>query len=331
MLCGAVRASAAEFEHIRCLHQISCGGFDVVLVIGQSNATSRAINARPLLKRPNDRIWQLGRDKVNNYVLPAREPLMHLSASATGMGFALPFARLYRDEILENKRDVLIIPAANGATSVARTGSYWRPGGPGEKDVRARLASTLHEYRDARLVAILWHQGESDIGSDQVLYRRLTAQLLTGIRDEFGPSAPIILGELAESFRANLDNEDVNQSIHAIAKAIPNAGLALSTSLRTIGENSLSASDATHFNAAAQLEFGKRYFCAFVRLADAGNDLARHPYCERFSLVSSASCVGPKRWSVGIRNLLACFWRPTGDVAENVLPDPQDSSGADGR
>jgi hypothetical protein len=285
-LACAPAVAQDQFRHIRCLHQISCGGFDVILVIGQSNATSRGLSRRPVLTSSNERIWQLGRGGVDYAVVPAFEPLMHVTSASDGMGFALPFARYYRDEFLDPDREILIIPAANGSTSVARPDGYWRPGGQGYQDVHARLTSALHPYRDARLVAILWHQGESDWNSDQQEYRRLTTELLTTIRDEFDPSGevPIVLGELAKSFQRTTLAGPVGASIKQLADTIPHAGLALSEGLLTRGETLNDENgDLTHFNSNSQLEFGKRYFCAFTRIAHQESALARHPYCERFS------------------------------------------------
>jgi hypothetical protein len=263
------------------------GGFDVILLMGQSNATSRGLIDAPTERTSNTGIWQLGRYRHDYEIVPAAEPLMNVTYASQGIGFTLPFARYYRDHFLSKGRAVLIVPAAKGATSVARSGAYWRPGRAGDKDVRARMNAIWRDYPNARLAAILWHQGESDLLSDQYTYRGRTAALLTSIRDQFDPTgkAPIILGELADSVRETATAEPVSASIRYLAHTIPNAGLALAAGLPTHGEVSPAFTDLTHFSAKSQLELAKRYICTYARLARPDSQVARLPYCERFTSV----------------------------------------------
>lgn len=285
LLCTPAIGAKQGAQPAKCVEP-SCGAFDVILLMGQSNATSRGIGGGPDPAASDRQIWQFGRGNADHRIVPAKEPLMNVTYASQGVGFALPFARQYRDGFLKPGRAVLIVPAAKGATSVARQNAYWQPGGLGHRDVRERMRSVLRAFPKARLAAILWHQGESDWDSNQAIYRKRTTQLLTGIRGEFDSSGkvPIILGELAESYRDAVSAEPVNNSIRYLARTIPNAGLALSASLpaqRKIPGAKIV--DISHFSAEAQLEFSKRYFCAYARLAQRSSRVARLPYCERFT------------------------------------------------
>jgi hypothetical protein len=269
ILGAALSVGVAAAAEVRCLPDIRCGGYDIILVAGQSNATSRGLlqsyDSQPA---DNDRIWQLGRRSVDHVIVPAVEPLYNVTFATWGIGFALPFARYYRDHVLPPDRRILIIGAAKGSTGVAHPGAYWAPDGEGVADATARLAEVIEAYPDSRLIAVLWHQGESDAASDQVLYRQVLTATLEKIRQS--EMIPLMLGEIAY---AHLAHAGINASIRAVAANMQNAVAISAAGLAT-------DKDHTHFTAAAQLELGERYFCGYMMLTEPESTIATSSACR---------------------------------------------------
>jgi hypothetical protein len=266
---------------LTCSATAACANFDIVLVAGQSNATSRGIPRRALPAVSNQGIWQIGRRSNEARVIAAAEPIDHVTWATRGTGFTLPFARLYRDQILQPGRQVLIIPVAKGSTGVVGTKAYWRPGGEGYLDAKSRLNAALRQFPGSRLAVILWHQGETDAASDPIGYRQDVATLLADLRGE--AQAPVILGQLAESFRkAVMLSNWIDRATLSIPKILPNSAVAVSAALPTFGlPPKGGAADATHFTAEAQLVLGQRFFCAYLALARPD-----------YAFVSSKGCKG---------------------------------------
>lgn len=308
LLLAPSPAAAEDVRHIKCLYQIVCGNFDVVLNIGQSNATSRGQSWRPPGLMASQSIYQFGRDGWDYQVLPAAEPLQHVipdgvEMRVSGVGFALPFALRYEQYALEKDRQILIIPAAKGGVGAVAPGAYWRPDGPGFQDVVTRLNSALHEYRHSRLVAIIWHHGETDLAADPAIYRDTVVTLLTAIRDKYDPSGsvPIILGEMAPPLvRAVPAAARMNETIREISSLIPNSAIARADGLATNGDYNPEHFDKTHFRADAQIELGKRYFCGFERVRNPDSDLAKHPYCRRYSFADKPASSPIMTWFRGV-------------------------------
>jgi hypothetical protein len=287
-------SQATTRKVVSCLYQIECGNFDVVLLAGQSNATSRGFSLRIKEAMTSSRIFQLGRYATDYEIIPAKEPLSNLipegvTRAINGIGFALSFALQYEKYALKPGREILIIPAALGASAALGENAYWRKGGPGEQDVNDRLSSILLKGNGNKLVAIIWHQGESDSGKDLLVYHAWISELLTGIRSRFGTEdTPIILGELTPSLiNWSKAASQFNDGLHELVASMPYAGLALSDALGSIGTKSNpSYFDRSHFTSEAQIELGKRYFCAWQRIISPRSALAENWYCKRFSEVS---------------------------------------------
>lgn len=314
-ICLPTETVAQDARTARCLYQIECRYFDVVLVIGQSNATSRGVLKRPRGLMSSPRIFQLGREQWDFEVVPAAEPVYHVKSTDDyigGIGFAIPFALHYERYSLDEGRQVLIVPAAKGGTSVLGPDAYWAPNGEGLYDVHQRMDAAMHEFRKARLAAILWHQGESDTLSDPVQYKQAVIDLLTGLRKRYDPSetAPIILGELAPELTEYAPIAlKMNETIHSIVGAIPNSGLARSEKLKTNGvllrkeEDGTEVEtpyDYTHFTAAAQIELGKRYFCAFAHINPPKVNIATTSYCKQFSMSEPSKSLSLISWAIGL-------------------------------
>ena len=137
-------------------------------MLGQSNALGWGVGAdEPAAEVPDPRIWQWpGSGPSVDTVVPAVDPLVG-PFTASGVGPVMSFARAYA---ADHDREVLIVQAAVGGTGFAPAqGMTWDP--DLHDSVRNLYDEAVAQVRDAlaegagnRLVAVLWVQGESDVG-----------------------------------------------------------------------------------------------------------------------------------------------------------------------
>ena len=179
--------------------------YDVVLIIGQSNARGAG---SPV---PEPDPWAgIDQYPAANHagagtIIPAVDPLLHQDPRLVGAGFALPFARRYRQE--HPDRQVLIVPAAYGATGFSTSapdqGGTWDWTAPDDgtnlavNAVRQTQDALTAAGSGARLVGILWHQGEGD-GSIAADYHLYLDGLIAWLRDQLdAPDVPFVVGQMS--------------------------------------------------------------------------------------------------------------------------------------
>jgi hypothetical protein len=201
--------------------------YDIIIIAGQSNAcgagtrnTGTSIRG-PIYNAandaPNPRIKQLSK---TNTIIEARDPLDH-SQDRTGyrpsVGFGMSFAKEYiRNERLTGERNILIIGCGWGGSSMFNSEYYWKKPTAGNN-----LSKSLHNItisrvnaakpligRTSKIVAFLWHQGESDSSyiatntTNYNLYKAALKETLTSMRSEIMRfynqtyQFPILLGGL---------------------------------------------------------------------------------------------------------------------------------------
>ena len=154
-----------------------------------------------------------------------------------------------------------IIPCADGGTSL----DQWMPGG-----VLFDHACYMTELaqRTSTVVAILWHQGESDCSPESYpLYEEKFTHILTALREKTGlHDVPVLLGGLGDSL-VDFQPEQgvfrnyvyVNEALQSVVKKQPHVGFVPADGLRPNPDN-------LHFSAKALREFGHRYYEEFLKL-----------------------------------------------------------------
>ncbi|MBQ8509179.1 MAG: sialate O-acetylesterase [Clostridia bacterium] len=229
----------------------------VFLMMGQSNMAGRGslsevepIHDRRCYMLRNGR-WQRMCEPINvDRPIILDNPLATFSGVNPAASFAAAYAEAYNEEIG-------LVPCADGGTSL----EDWKIDGQ----------LFLHAYYQAKLAmnvgeltGILWHQGEAESSSAELsstYVPRFTA-IMDEFRSRLGVKLPIVVGELGY-FLADRPKpmpywQDVNKALHELAQR-PDIAIASAEGLADRG-------DALHFNAAAQREFGKRYFAAYQTL-----------------------------------------------------------------
>lgn len=216
--------------------------FHLFLLVGQSNMAGRGKPTEDD-RTPHPRVWAL--NKAGEWV-PAVAPL-HFDKPTAGVGPGVAFGKA----VAEKNPDVHIglIPCAVGGSALAE----WEPGRPNRK---AALARTKRAVQDGTLKAVLWHQGESDIGKADTYLDRLTT-FVTGLREELGDrDLPFIAGELGPWL------DDRYKAITAASNKLPEK-LPRTACVSAAG---LKNQDAVHFDAASENELGRRYAEAYFKL-----------------------------------------------------------------
>jgi hypothetical protein len=225
--------------------------YDIVLLVGQSNMAGRgAVAAED--RTPAPHVFML--DKTGTWV-PAVDP-MHFDKPIAGVGPG----RTFGIELAERTgHDVGLVPAAVGGSSI----TSWVPAGfdsatrtrPYDDALRrARLA-----MQRGRLVAILWHQGESDANARLAPdYSKRLHELIGRFRSELDASdVPFIIGQLGQFRRWTPYDSTVDAAHREAARTIPHVAFVSSDSLQHKG-------DSLHFDAQSARALGRRYARAYL-------------------------------------------------------------------
>ena len=130
-------------------------GKKVVILMGQSNMAGRG-DVSTVEKIDDDRLWMWRDGEIIKLTEPAFTDKNNAGTSP-GVAFAKAYAETYDEE-------VIVIPTAVGGTAI----SYWAPGAYAFS--KTIDAARMCIERGAEVIAVLWHQGESD--ANKAIVRR---------------------------------------------------------------------------------------------------------------------------------------------------------------
>ena len=222
-----------------------------VLLLGQSNMAGRG-DINSVEKIDDDRIFMM-RDLE---WVKMEEPIFTDKPEA-GTGPASAFAQAFV-ETYDQKLG--LIPAAVGGTSL----EDWKVGGDLYNKAIEMADKALD---DAEIVAVLWHQGESDTMTSG--YAQKLTTIMTSLYEELGLSTetvPFITGELFERGPASekkdfiCDPGAVNNALTKI-KRFDLYAVVSGKGLRHKG-------DRAHLDAPSTRVLGYRYFEAYYELVE---------------------------------------------------------------
>jgi hypothetical protein len=233
--------------------------FHLYLLMGQSNMAGRGkLESIDTLTHP--RVFML--NKNMEWVL-AKDPI-HFDKPIAGTGLGLTFGK-----IMANKNDdvrIGLIPCAKGGSSINQwfqdslhqaTNSYPY----NEMIEKAKKAMT-----EGTLKGILWHQGESDTGSQKDVdgYTEKFNAMLDSLKADLNlSSVPLIIGEIGYflSEKAPL-TEDLNLVIKEIANS--------NNCIEVVSAELLNhKGDSVHFDSDSYRELGIRYASKMIEVQSA--------------------------------------------------------------
>lgn len=220
-----------------------------VLLIGQSNMAGRGF-LKEVTPIYNENIFMLRNGRWQMMTEP-----IHFDRSVAGVGPVASFAQAWCNT---NKGEQIgLIPCAEGGTSI----DEWNAEGP---LFRHAVSEARFAMETSDLIAILWHQGESDSHSGKYgsYYEKLQA-LVQSFRKELGvPEIPFIAGGLGDYLGKSgfgsscVEYELINRELRRYAENN-------SHSYFVTGEGLFPNPDGIHINAESQRRFGIRYFEAY--------------------------------------------------------------------
>ena len=238
--------------------------FDVVIQAGQSNSQGCGLGdvAEPYL--PNADVWYMLSDFTMTLATETAE------GNYVVGNFSLPFADEYiGGGNLKRGRKLLILRSAVGGTGF--TDGRW-----GLKDdlyltMLEMIKTALGLNAENKLIALLWHQGETDAGNGApygLHYKNLNT-LLDTVRKNFGcPSLPFVAGDFVHHWK----NENIalcEPVVKAIKDVCRDAGSAefietdgLKSNFQQLGFGG----DNIHFSRQAIYELGKKYYAAYKKI-----------------------------------------------------------------
>ncbi|WP_050635605.1 sialate O-acetylesterase [Candidatus Stoquefichus sp. SB1] len=220
-----------------------------VLLIGQSNMAGRGFlnEVTPIY---NENIFMLRNGRWQMMTEP-----IHFDRSVAGVGPAASFAQAWCNA---NKDEQIgLIPCAEGGSSI----DEWNKEGA---LFRHAVSEAKFAMENSELIAILWHQGESDGRSEKYknYYQKLNV-LVNSFRKELGTlEIPFIVGGLGDYLgksgfgKSCVEYDLINKELHEYAENNKNCYF-------VTGEKLYSNPDGIHINAESQRRFGIRYFEAY--------------------------------------------------------------------
>ena len=246
--------------------------FDIILLAGQSNAQGSGLGpCSEEYEKDGDILRMNGSRAYDNGWLVEFpfEISIEIPDSHGQDDLSLAFAHEYKKAgILEEGRKILLVHTALGGTAFV-TG-HWKVGDYLYKRMLYMLDCALNMNTENRLVALLWHQGESDVLGGNVgeeYNKQLTALFEAVKKRADGGDLPIITGDFVHNWIPRHQNE-----CELIAKQIKKVtadfgGAFVETDgLPSNHEIGAREEDRIHFCRDSLHLLGKRYFEAFKKI-----------------------------------------------------------------
>ena len=237
--------------------------YDIIIQAGQSNSQGCGFGAIEKPFEVNDRIWQMNQDFT---ISPAQEVVWGNNAICQ---FALPFAARYVAEgRLAEGRKLLVIRAAVGGTGFLD--KHWGMTDDLYLQMMEMTKTVLCLNAGNRLVAFLWHQGETDASLKATCeghYNRLMT-LVKSVTSTFDcEKLPFIAGDFVQHWKGlNLAIcEPVIEAMRGVCRDLPKGAFVETDGLLSNDQTS-GGEDTIHFSRQALMELGDRYFEKYALL-----------------------------------------------------------------
>lgn len=220
-----------------------------ILIVGQSNMAGRGfLSDVPSIYNESLHMLRNGRWQM------MAEPINY-DREVAGVGPASAFAQAW--SLDHPDEDLGIIPCAEGGSTI----DEWSPE---SMLMRHAISEARFAQETSEIIAILWHQGESDSLNQQYLtYQEKLTTSLTHLRTALKlEEVPLLIGELPpflgqSGFGASaVESKEINEIIWHFSQQ--------ATQTYFVSGQDLTANpDGIHIDAHSQRRFGRRYYQAF--------------------------------------------------------------------
>ena len=233
--------------------------FDIVIQAGQSNSEGAGYGAVERPFEPRGEILHMNWDRT---ITVAGERVV---GNMIWADYSLSFCTSYiNDGRLSEGRKLLVVRSAVGGTGFLD--KRWGPTDDLYLQMMDMIQTALSLNPANQLVALLWHQGETDAMMEAGFegHKNNLRGLLKAVRDTFDcPKLPFVAGDFVQDWKVgNL----------AICEPVVDAMRAVCAeeSARFVGSDGLLSNnqvqgndDSIHFSRAALYELGERYYAAY--------------------------------------------------------------------
>ena len=235
--------------------------FDVIIQGGQSNSEGCGLGPLKVFYTPSENILYMNNDLT---ISIAEERVW---GEQKVNEFSLSFAKEYiKKGRLKDGRKLLILRAAVGGTGWAD--HRWGMTDDLYLKMMEMIKTALDLNAGNKLIAFLWHQGETDCGSAYEVHYKHLRELVESVRDTYGyAKLPFIAGDFVSEWKTwNFAAcEPVAKAIADVCRDIGWAGFA-DTSDLTSNSQAMGNTDTIHFSREALHQLGIRYFNIFENL-----------------------------------------------------------------
>lgn len=237
--------------------------YDIIVMAGQSNSQGSGEGPVSTPYVPNEKVLYMHPDFT---IVQACEEVRD---GKTIGNFSLSFAQRYLEEgLLKSGRKLLILQTAVGGTGFSD--NHWNPGDILYERMVNMISAALSLNENNRIVAFLWHQGETD-ALNRVSYETHYANLsrfLTSLKGAFDlKDVPLIAGDFVPHFRdANSEIcTPVIKAIRELFEAEKNGAFVSSDRLLS-NKQAIGIEDTIHFSRDSLYKLGNRYFDAYKQI-----------------------------------------------------------------
>lgn len=247
--------------------------FDIIIQAGQSNSEGYGFGNVDAPYEPSDSVYYLNGDFTISMAVEK------VAGNGIQSNFALPFAREYiQNGHLAEGRKLLILRSAVGGTGFLD--HRWGLTDDLYLRMMDMIRTALELNPQNRLVALLWHQGETDAdrqASYDVHYNHLLT-LLQSVKDTFStPALPFVAGDFVHDWKSKHEEmcAPVIAAIRDVCNDCGHGGFVetadLLSNLQENVEHPFGWQDDIHFSRRSIYELGKRYYACFekIRAAEA--------------------------------------------------------------
>jgi hypothetical protein len=261
--------------------------YDIIVLAGQSNAqgTGRGCVLNEYMPDGDiislSPIYSISRTIENEIskraVIYSDEPFLFDIASERVVNemkngdLSLTFARCYKNNgYLRSGRKLLIIRAAIGATGFMH--GQWGINSPLYNKMCEMLDYALSLNKDNKLVALLWHQGEHEVGKGNPPqnYKNQLMEMLLDFKVRFkAPHLPIITADFSKKWKAA--KREKADAISTVIKEVVTelGGIFIDTSGLLSNSEKNGDDDVIHFCRESLYILGEMYFNEYRALVQA--------------------------------------------------------------
>ena len=247
--------------------------FDIILLAGQSNAEGSGVGPTKEEYLPDGKVFHMfGSRRLVGEKWVVEFPVeisIEETDSTKKDDLAVPFAHEYKSRgLLKEDRKLLIIDTGLGATAFLN--GYWKPEDPGYKRMRYMLGCALNMNPENRVVAVIWHQGESDAVSNATYeehYANLTRLFADMRKQAENEELPIIAADFCYQWKSTHE-EMCAPVVKAIRDALTDVGgeFIETADLPSNHQDGTREGDYIHFSRNAVHILGRRYFDAYEKI-----------------------------------------------------------------